>query len=75
MALRDTFVPLNELASELHLRSGAVRYWASRARVPLFRCPGEREALLRHRDADRLRDELALGRAVFPIAQRPRAAS
>ena len=71
MAIRDTFVPLNELASELDLRCATVRRWAGQARVPLFRCPGEREALLRHRDADRLRAELGReGRVCLSTARR-----
>ena len=64
MDTRLNFVPLTELATELDLCCAAVRRWAGGAHVPLFRCVGERDALLRHRDAERLRAELA-GEARF----------
>ena len=65
MDTRMSFVPLTELATELNLCAAAVRRWAGGAHVPLFRCVGEQDALLRHRDAERLRAELAGG--VRPI--------
>lgn len=67
MPIRTTFVPLHELAHELDLQSAAIRHWASRAHVPIFRCPGEQDALLRQRDAARLRAELG---AVEPLRSR-----
>ena len=58
MTMRTIFVPLHELATELDVHSATIRHWASRAHVPLFRCTGEQDALLRQRDAARLRAEL-----------------
>jgi hypothetical protein len=55
MIATDVFVPLTELAEELGVCRATVRRWAGRAAVPLFRCAGERDTLVRRADVARLR--------------------
>ena len=59
MNATDVFVTLTELAQELGVGCATIRRWAGRAAVPLFRRPGEGDALVRRADVARLRALLA----------------
>ncbi|HEX5505347.1 MAG TPA: hypothetical protein VFW96_22205 [Thermomicrobiales bacterium] len=74
MTLREIFVPLPALAGELRADEAAVRGWALRARVPLFRRAGEPRALLRRADVARVRAAEAEAEAAGAASARAAAA-